>query len=55
MFIETYKGHRILLTRYPVPGSWESDYCYNSPTVAGIWFTLKAIRDYIDWIISRPS
>jgi hypothetical protein len=49
-FIETYKGHRIYCRRYPVPDSNESDYCYDSPTVAGIWFTLAGIRNYIDWL-----
>ena len=52
-FIETYRGHRIYCRRYPVPDSNESDYCYISLSAAGIWFTLQALRDYIDFVEDR--
>jgi hypothetical protein len=47
--IETYRGHRVFCRSLPVPGSREYDCCFITLDWPGIWFTLTAIRDYIDF------
>ena len=52
-FVKTYRGIRILRTCAQRPGEPDWDIVYIVRDWTGIWFTMKAIEDYIDWRLSR--
>ena len=49
IFIKEYRGERIYCRSIPRLDSWMHDYVYVGVNTPGIWFTLQALCDYIDF------